>query len=162
MLKIRQVKMEDLPELTAIEQLCFTKEEAATKEAFEKRIRHIPDSFFTAEENGAVVGLVNGPVIKTAYITDDLFQEIEENPATGGNQSILGLAVRPDYQNRGVASLLLTRLEKDAREKRRETITLTCKENLISFYEKLGFHNHGVSSSVHGGVVWYNMIKELI
>ncbi|WP_078414754.1 GNAT family N-acetyltransferase [Priestia abyssalis] len=161
MLKIRNVKMSDLPELVAIEHRCFTKEEAATKEAFEKRIQIIPDSFFVAEEDGVIMGLVNGPVIETAFITDDLFSDIKENPASGGHQSVLGLAVSPYFQRQGVASALLSHLEKKARENNRETITLTCKENLIGFYENHGYLNNGVSSSAHGGVTWYNMSKTL-
>ena len=146
-LKIRNVKMEDLPKLVVIENLCFTKEEAATKEAFEKRIQLISDSFFVAEEDGGIIGLVNGPVIETAFITDDLFSDIKENPASGGHQSILGIAVSPNYQKRGVGSALLAHLEKEARVNKRETITLTCKENLISFYENYGYLNCGVSNS---------------
>ncbi|RBW67864.1 GNAT family N-acetyltransferase [Bacillus taeanensis] len=161
MLKIRNVTIEDLPQLVAIENSCFTKEEAATEEAFKQRIRFIPDSFFIAEENDKIVGLVNGPVIETAFITDDLFTEIKENPASGGHQSVLGLAVSPSFQKRGVAAALLAHLEQEARKKERETITLTCKENLIRFYEKYGYGNSGVSSSQHGGVTWYNMIKKL-
>lgn len=161
MMKIRNVKMEDLPELVSIENLCFSKEEAATKEAFEKRIQIIPDSFFVAEEEGEIAGLVNGPVIESPFITDDLFGDISPNPPSGGHQTILGLAVSPDHQKRGVASVLLARLEKEAREKNRETITLTCKENLIHFYENLGYLNKGQSNSEHGGVIWYNMIKKL-
>ena len=162
MIHIRNVKMEDLPQLIAIENQCFTKEEAATKEAFQQRIQLIPDSFFVAEEDGGIVGLVNGPVIETSFITDDLFSNIKENPASGGHQSILGLAVSPNNRNRGVASALLAHLEKEARVNKRETNTLTCKENLIYFYEKHGYHNCGVSSSEHGGVLWYNMSKTLI
>ena len=161
MLKIRNVQMEDLPELVVIENLCFTKEEAATKEAFEKRIQLISDSFFVAEEDGVIIGLVNGPVIETAFITDDLFSDIKENPVYGGHQSILGLAVSPNYQKRGVASALLAHLEKEARMNKRETITLTCKKNLIRFYENYGYLNYGVSGSEHGGVIWYNMSKKL-
>lgn len=41
----------------------------------------------------------------------------------------------------------------------REGITLTCKQELVSFYEKFGFVNHGVSDSQHGGIRWYNMVK---
>lgn len=160
-MKIRNVLMDDLQELVAIENACFSKEEGATKEAFEKRIKLISDSFFVAEEGGAVIGLVNGPVIGTAYITDDLFDEIKENPATGGHQSILGLAVSPNHQNKGVASALLAHLENIAREKQRETITLTCKKELIRFYESHGYCNYGVSDSEHGGVIWYNLIKKL-
>jgi ribosomal protein S18 acetylase RimI-like enzyme len=161
MLKIRNVKMEDLSELVVLENLCFTKEEAATKNAFEKRIQLISDSFFVAEEDGVIVGLANGPVIETAYITDELFSEITENPISGGHQSILGLAVSPNFQKRGVASALLAHLEKEANVNKRETITLTCKENLIHFYESLGYRNCGVSSSKHGGVIWYNLCKNI-
>lgn len=160
MITLRNVTINDLPQLVVIENLCFTKEEAATKEAFEKRIHLIPDSFFVAEEGGVLIGLVNGPVIETTFITDDLFDNIKENPESGGHQSILGLAVSPDYQKRGVASELLTHLEKEARAKKRESITLTCKENLIHFYEKIGYVNYGVSNSEHGGIVWYNMSKK--
>jgi predicted N-acetyltransferase YhbS len=153
--------MADLPVLMAIENACFTQEEAATEEALKKRIQFIPDSFFIAEEEGVIKGLVNGPVIENQFITDDLFDEIKENPASGGHQSILGLAVKPKYQGEGVAAKLLLHLEKAARIKDRETITLTCKENLISFYEQFGYSNAGLSDSQHGGVVWYNMIKKL-
>lgn len=161
MLSIRNAKIEDLPELVAIENLCFTKEEAGTKEAFEKRIQLISDSFFIAEEEEVIVGLVNGPVIETVFITDDLFTDLKENPTSGGHQSILGLAVSPKYQSRGVASALLTHLEKEAKSNKRETITLTCKKDLIRFYENHGYHNCGVSNSEHGGVIWYNMSKKM-
>lgn len=133
MLMIRNVKHKDLPALLVIEHLCFPKGEAATEEAFKERIHIIEDSFFVAEEAGEVVGLINGPVTQSAFITDDLFQTIKPNQAIGGHQTILGLAVAPTYQNRGVAKALLLHFEKDARAKKRETITLTCKENLLSF-----------------------------
>lgn len=161
MVKIRNVKMKDLAELVIIEQHCFTKEEAAPSEVFEKRIQVIPDSFLVAKEKGEIVGLVNGPVIEKTYITDDLFSDLKANPPLGGHQSILGLAVSPHFQKRGVASALLSHLEKDAKAKGRETITLTCKADLIRFYENHGYLNKGVSTSVHGGVIWYNMIKSL-
>lgn len=161
MLIIRNVTMNDLPDLVIIEHICFPIEEAASEEAFKKRIRLIPDSFFVAEEGGVIVGLVNGPVIEREFITDDLFEEIKENQAFGGHQTVLGVAVTPHFQTRGVATALLLHLEKEARAKKRESITLTCKEDLIRFYENLGYQNRGVSKSEHGGVTWYNMSKKL-
>src|SRR3954452_9307481 len=110
MLRIRNVKMKDLPDLVIIEQLCFPLEEAATEESFIKRIQMIPDSFFVAEEEGVVIGLVNGPVIENEFITDDLFSNIKKNPAVGGHQTVLGVAVTPHFQTRGVATALLTHL----------------------------------------------------
>lgn len=154
--------MEDLPQLVVIEHLCFPKEEAATKKAFEKRIQLIPDSFFVAEEDGVIAGLINGPVIDQSFITDDLFNDIQANPKSGGHQSILGLAVSPPFQRRGVASALLAHLEKHARDKEREMVTLTCKKELIQFYANHGYVNKGVSSSKHGGVQWYNMSKTVM
>ena len=34
---------------------------------------------------------------------------------------------------------------------------LTCKKHLIDFYSGFGFVNCGISKSVHGGAVWYDM-----
>ncbi|WEG10916.1 GNAT family N-acetyltransferase [Pullulanibacillus sp. KACC 23026] len=161
MLTIRNVHREDLPQLIKVEQLCFTQEEAATQDAFEQRIRTIPDSFFVAGREDRLIGLINGPVIEKLYITDDLFQHTRSNPPFGGYQSILGLAVIPAFQKRGVASALLNHLEKEAKQKERQAITLTCKEPLIPFYAKHGFLNKGSSASQHGDEVWFNMIKQL-
>lgn len=158
---IRNVRNEDLPSLITIENLCFSSEEAATKEAFKNRIQLISDSFFVALHGEEIVGLINGPVIKTTFISDDLFNNIKINPIVGGHQSILGLAVAPHFRKKGVASALLAYLENDAAKKKRKTITLTCKSNLIPFYENFGFKNHGISNSEHGGVIWYNMSKEI-
>jgi ribosomal protein S18 acetylase RimI-like enzyme len=146
MLTIRNVTMNDLPDLLIIEHLCFPIEEAATEEAFKQRIQLIPDSFFVAEECGVIVGLV---------------KEIKPNPESGGHQTVLGVAVTPHFQTRGVATALLAHLEKEAISKNRESITLTCKEDLIRFYENLGYKNRGVSKSEHGGVQWYNLNKKL-
>jgi len=36
-------------------------------------------------------------------------------------------------------------------------LVLTCKEKLIAYYAKFGFENEGISESVHGNVIWYQM-----
>lgn len=158
---IRQVTFDDLARLVEIENVSFTKEEAATEAAFANRIRMIPDSFFVAVDHGEIIGFVNGPVMATDYITDDLFSETKENPKTGGVQSILGLVVHPTHRKKGIASTLLTYLELEAKKRERKAVTLTCLERLIPYYEKHGYENHGISQSEHGGEVWYNMTKIL-
>ncbi|CAI9389101.1 tRNA(Met) cytidine acetyltransferase TmcA [Bacillus sp. T2.9-1] len=158
---IRNVQPSDLPPLLEIENIAFTSAEAATKKAFINRMETIPDTFIIMEENGVVIGYVNGPVISKAFITDDLFERTVPNPPKGGHQSILGIAVHPNYQRKGIASILLKKLEKIAAKGERLSITLTCRKELIPFYEKNGYQNQGIADSHHAGVQWFNMIKQL-
>ena len=159
MISLRNVQITDLEQLLFIESEGFSIEEAATKEAFLERIQLIPDTFIVAEKEGEILGYINGPVINQPYITDNLFKEIKENPKRGGYQSVLGLAVSKQDRNQGIAKMLIERMEELVEENAREGITLTCKQELVSFYEKLGFVSHGMSESTHGGVTWYNMVK---
>ncbi|MDM5340981.1 GNAT family N-acetyltransferase [Fictibacillus enclensis] len=159
MISLRKVHPADLEQLLVIENEGFSREEAATKEALVERIQRIADTFIVAETDEKILGFINGPVINQPYITDGLFKEIIENPKRGGYQSVLGLAVSKQARNQGIAKLLIEKMEELMRENEREGITLTCKQELVSFYEKLGFVNHGISESKHGGVTWYNLIK---
>ncbi|MBB3111738.1 ribosomal protein S18 acetylase RimI-like enzyme [Paenibacillus phyllosphaerae] len=159
MIVLRNVQAMDLNQLLIIENEGFSQEEAATKEAFVERTRLIADTFIVAEKDGEILGYMNGPIIAEPYITDDLFKEIRENPRRGGYQSVLGLAVSSKARGQGIAKLLMDRMEELVVENEREGITLTCKEELIPFYEKFGFVNHGLSASQHGGVSWYNLLK---
>lgn len=159
MVTLRNVQKADLENLLVIENDGFTIEEAATRDAFVERIQLIADTFIVAEKEGEILGYINGPVIHQLYITDDLFEEIRENPKSGGYQSILGVAVSQKARNQGIARVLINKMEELVKENKREGITLTCKQELVSFYEKLGFVNQGISESQHGGVSWYNMVK---
>ena len=159
MISLRNVQTTDLEQLLLIENEAFSIDEAATKEAFVKRIRLIADTFIVAEKNGEILGYINGPIINQPYITDNLFKEIKENPQSGGYQSVLGLAVSKQARNQGIAKILIEKMEELVEENERKGITLTCKQELVSFYEKLGFVNHGMSESTHGGVSWYNLVK---
>ena len=47
-----------------------------------------------------------------------------------------------------------------AKKYNREGVVLTCKDKLIHYYEKFGFNNMGISESVHGNVIWYDMFLE--
>jgi ribosomal protein S18 acetylase RimI-like enzyme len=158
---IRHVKNTDLPELLAIEQAGFTPEQAATEAAFRNRIATIPDTFLVAEANDQVAGFINGPVIETEFLSDDLFTKTQPNLAQGGFQSVLGLAVAPAHQHQGIATALLKALATQAQAAQRKTVTLTCEKRLIPFYEAAGFHNEGISASDHGATIWYNMVQLL-
>lgn len=157
----RQATQADLQTIIDIENAGFTPEEAATPEAMKSRIDIIPDSFIIAEYEGKVIGFVDGPVVAARHIYDELFTEVLPNPAQGGHQSILGLAVDPAFRNNGLGSLLLKEIIKISTAAQRETVTLTCRDFMLDFYTKLGFVNEGISESTHGGYVWYNMVYEI-
>ena len=161
MFKVRNVQPEDLDQILEIEKESFIEAEAATKDVFIDRINIIPDTFLVAELKGDIAGFINGPVIQQPYITDDLFKRITKNPDKGGVQSILGVVTSKNERNRGIARMLIEKLTALAKENEREAITLTCREELVIFYEKLGFENHGRSDSQHAGVQWCNMYKTL-
>ena len=63
----------------------------------------------------------------------------------------------PEYRRQGRAAALLRRAMEDAESQGRAGLVLTCKEALIPYYAGLGFVNEGVSASVHGNAVWYQM-----
>ncbi|MEC5425770.1 GNAT family N-acetyltransferase [Virgibacillus sp. C22-A2] len=159
MISLRNVQSTDLEQMLIIENEGFSIEEAATREAMVGRIQLIPDTFIVAEKEGEILGYINGPIINQPYITDDLFEVIKKNPKRGGYQSILGLAVSKQARNQGIAKILIEKMEELVEENEREGITLTCKQELVSFYEKIKFVSHGMSESKHGGVSWYNLVK---
>ena len=70
---------------------------------------------------------------------------------------IFGLTTIPAYRRQGGAAMLLNAIAEDARRQGRSGVVLTCKEQLLHYYARFGYVNEGVSQSVHGGVVWYQM-----
>ncbi|MCB5950673.1 GNAT family N-acetyltransferase [Enterococcus sp. BWT-B8] len=160
-LTFRSAKLNDLDRIMEIEQSGFSPEEAATRKAMKERIQVIPDSFIVATDpRNKLLGYVVGPVINERCLYDDLFKKTVLNPQTGGYQSILSLAVAPEYYRHGIAGKLLKKLSEEAKDHKRKGITLTCLEELIPFYEKNGYKIEGISSSQHAGETWYDMILD--
>lgn len=158
---IRQVRPEDLDAVTRVEAVCFPEAEAATRDSFSQRIAAFPESFLVAEQDGEIIGFINGCVTDSRVIEDAMFEDVKLHDPDGAYQSIFGLDVVPEYQHQGVASLLMRQLIETAKTQGRKGLILTCKDRLIGFYETFGYRNLGVSQSVHGGAVWYDMILEI-
>ena len=158
---IRQVMPEDLDAVARVEAVCFPEAEAAARASFAQRIQAFPESFFVAEKDGQIVGFINGCVTDERMIRDEMFEDTAYHKPDGAYQSIFGLEVAPEWQHRGLAGDLMKHLIEDARKRGRKGLILTCKEHLIGFYERFGYRSLGVSQSVHGGAVWYDMILEL-
>ncbi|MDN0032173.1 GNAT family N-acetyltransferase [Oscillibacter ruminantium] len=159
-MNIRTATMADLSALTAVEAACFPVAEAATEADFAARLRIYPNHFWLLEQDGEVVSFVNGMVTDEPTIRDEMYANASLHREDGAWQAIFGVNTLPDYRRRGLAGQLLTAAAEDARTAGRRGCILTCKDRLIHYYEKFGYQNQGVSQSVHGGAVWYDMTLE--
>ena len=156
-MKIRQAKMADLDEITEVESICFPPLEAAPGKSFEKRLETFISSFLIAEENGKIIGFINGCVTNDTEIHDEMFADTSWHNPDGDYQSIFGLVVIPEYRGKGVARKLMDALIERTRSRGKKGLILTCKEPLINFYSAFGYENRGMSGSNHGDAVWYDM-----
>ncbi len=158
-IEIRQAVMEDLDAVTQVECICFPEAEAATRESLEKRLKLFGPSFLVAvdKDKNKIIGMINGTVSNEDVIADEMFEHITYN-VRADYQMIFGIDVLPEYRCQGIGEQLMNAMIKLAWDEGRRGLVLTCKEELISFYEKFGYMNKGVSKSVHGGAQWYDMV----
>lgn len=159
-INIRYVTAEDLEQVTAVEAACFPAAEAAGRESFKRRIETFPECFFVAVHDGRIIGFINGCATDERTIRDEMFDDSGLHKKDGIYQSIFGLDVLEEYRCQGVAARLMEHMIQDAEAKGRKGLILTCKDRLIHYYSKFGYENLGVSASVHGGAVWYDMVLE--
>ncbi|MBJ8349758.1 GNAT family N-acetyltransferase [Streptococcus zalophi] len=157
---IRQVEITDLDVISQIEIDNFGETIATSKEAIRERIQLIADSFLIAEIDGNFAGYIEGPVIDKMDLSDDLFKSVPSNPSTGGIQAITSLSIAKNYQKQGIGTLLLASFKEIVVKYQRDGILLTCKEELISYYEMNDFKIKGISQSQLGGEKWHIMFWE--
>ena len=156
-MNIRLGKIEDLKALAEVEARCFPAAEAATEKDFERRLSVYPNHFWLLEDEGKLIGFVNGMVTDEAELTDEMYENADMHNENGNWQMIFGVNTIPEYRRQGCAEKVLNRVISDARAQGRKGLVLTCKDKLVHYYAKFGFENEGVSESTHGGVVWYKM-----
>ena len=154
---IRTATMADLAAVTAVEAACFPAAEAATEKDFAGRLAVYPNHFWLLADDGTLISFVNGRVTDEPILRDEMYADASFHNEQGAWQMIFGVNTLPDYRKRGLAGQVLERVIADATAQGRKGCVLTCKDKLIHYYEKFGFQNEGVSESVHGGVVWYDL-----
>ncbi|MFZ7115331.1 MAG: GNAT family N-acetyltransferase [Bacteroidota bacterium] len=160
-MNIRNATPNDLETIHRIETTCFPSNQAASMDTFSERLKVYPNHFWLIEDGGQIVGFINGMISDNDTIKDEMFKHPELHNENGAWQSVFGLAVLPEFQNRGFAGKLLQHLFEVSIQNKRKGIVLTCEKHLIPYYEKFGFVNVGLSASVHGGDVFYDMKKLL-
>ena len=140
-MRIRTAAMADLAAVTAVEAACFPPAEAATEQDFAQRLAVYPNHFWLLEdESGRLISFVNGLVTNEPSLRDEMYSDASFHDEGGDWQMIFGVNTIPAHRRQGLAGQVLT-----------------CKDRLVHYYETFGFVNEGVSQSVHGGVVWYEM-----
>ena len=157
-MRIRTAVMADLAAVTAVEAACFPEAEAAKEQDFFERLKVYPNHFWLLEdEGGKLISFVNGLVTDEPSLQDEMYSDASFHNEQGAWQMIFGVNTLPEYRRKGLAGQVLQRVIADAQEQGRKGCVLTCKEALLHYYAAFGFVNEGVSESVHGGVVWYEM-----
>lgn len=161
-MKIRQARMSDLPAIVGIELENFSPEEAMSEEVLAAHIRICRTSFLVAEKEDQLLGYLEGPVLPDRHLRDQSFtSEVEDRSSEPqGYISITSLSISPATQGLGLGSQLLEAMKEVARRDGRLGINLTCHDYLLTYYEKQGFRNEGLSQSTYAGEVWYDMVWE--
>lgn len=155
---IRTAVPSDLDALAAIEAACFPAAEAAGRDSISRRLEAYPNHFWLLEtETGEIVSFINGLVTDEPILRDEMYENAALHNEAGAWQMIFGVDTLPRYRRRGLAAKLMGHVIAQAEAQGRKGCVLTCKENLIHYYEKFGYRNEGVSRSVHGGACWYDM-----
>lgn len=154
---IRNATIKDLQAITQVEAICFPKAEAASENDFRKRLTVYPNHFWLLEDDKKLIGFVNGMVTDESILTDEMYENADLHNENGQWQMIFGVNTIPEYRRQGCAEKIIKKVISDAKKQGRKGIVLTCKQKLVHYYEKFGFKNEGISESIHGGAVWYNM-----
>jgi predicted GNAT family acetyltransferase len=86
-----------------------------------------------------------------------MYEDTELYSPNGAWLMLFGVATSPASRKSGFASRLMSHVIEQTKQQGRRGIVLTCKEALLRFYQRSGFVSEGISGSVHGGAVWYQM-----
>jgi len=156
-LVIRNVSPQDLDACFEVETACFPPAESAEKDTIALRLAQFPQGFWVAELDGQIVGMLNSGCSDSEDLSDEGLKKLMGHDPQGRNLIVFSLAVLPAFQKRGIARNLMLRFFEQAEKLQKRRILLLCKQELIAYYESLGFTRLGKSNATHGGAIWYEM-----
>ena len=144
--EFRSVKANEAEEVAEIEKICFPPHEVCSKKDMFERVEHAPELFLVAvdKETGTIAGFLNGLATDEEAFRDEFFTDITVHNPEGKNIFILGLDVMNQYVKREQA-------------KGRKMLKLTCLEQKVEMYKKMGYKDEGISASVWGDEEWHEM-----
>ncbi len=157
-MNIRNATMNDIEEITRVEEECFPVAEASTKEEFAERIKYYGNHFWLMFDEDKLIAFVDGFVTNEKDLTDKMYEQADMHDENGEWQMIFGVNTIPNYRKQGYAGQLIECAIDTAKKQKRKGVVLTCNQKLVGYYSKFGFIDEGISDkSVHGNVVWHQM-----
>ena len=161
--EFRNIKQNEAEEAAEIERICFPPNEACSKKHMKDRVAGIADLFLVAidKENGKMAGFLNGLATDDEILKDEFFTNASLHNPEGKNVMLLGLDVLPEYRSQGLARELMYQYLKREKENGREKVFLTCLDNKVEMYTKMGYKDLGISDSSWGGEEWHDMLYTL-
>ena len=161
--EFRNVKAEEADQTIAIENICFPPNEVCTPKSMVERATKAQETFLVAvdKETGKIAGFLNGIATDEEVFRDEFFTDITLHNIAGKNIMLLGLDVLPEYRGQGLAREIMERYLEREQARGRKRVVLTCLDEKVKMYEKMGYKYLGISGSVWGGEEWHDMKKPL-
>lgn len=155
----REVLVSEADEINRIEQICFPPHEACSETQMKERVKAVPELFLVAVEKttGKIAGFLNGLATDEEVFRDAFFEDAGLNKPDGRNVMLLGLDVLPEYRNQGLAKEIMCQYIKRETDRGRRMLVLTCLEEKVGMYERMGYCDKGISNSSWGGEEWHEM-----
>lgn len=160
-ISIRIVNEQDLDRCFKIESVSYSGDEAATKDKILKRIKAYPEGFIVLENNREIIGFINSGATQKVELSDEEFKELIGHDPEGRHIVILSVVIHPDYQGKGMATVLMNNFIDKMKALDKSDIFLICQTELVDMYARYGFVNLGISNSGHGGLTWNEMSLSL-
>ncbi len=159
--EFRSINKDEVYEAVSIEQICFPPNEACSEKDMKDRIERLPELFLVAvdKKTGKIAGFLNGLATDESLFRDEFFTDAGLHNPDGKNIMILGLDVLPQYRMQGLGRELVNRYVRRERKNGRRMVILTCLEEKVKMYEKMGFCDKGISGSSWGGEEWHEMSR---
>lgn len=155
----RNIEKSETEQAISIEQICFPSNEACSAESMTERIAVTPELFLVAIDNstGKIAGFFNGIATDEESFRDEFFTDIRLHEPDGKCVMLLGLDVLPEYRGHGLARELVNRYAAREKKNGRKFLVLTCLEDKVEMYKKMGFADRGIANSTWGNEQWHEM-----
>lgn len=161
--EFRSIHADEAGQAVVIEQICFPPNEACSEKSMRERIAKVPELFLVAvdKSTGKLAGFLNGVATNEIKFRDDFFTDANLHEPDGKTVMLLGLDVLPDYRGQGLAREIMQQYLRREQKKGRELVILTCLQDKVEMYQRMGFFDEGISASTWGGEEWHEMSQRI-